>query len=49
MGDEKSVGKSQLEKDQLKLKEQEVENVFEDKSFVPDQQNRMKGTEPARE
>lgn len=49
MAREKSLGKLQLEKEELKLKEQEVENVFEDKSFVPDQQNRMKGTEPARE
>ena len=49
MANEKTSGKLQLEKERLKLKEQEVENVFEDKSFIRDQQNRMKDTEPARE
>ena len=49
MANKKSSGKLHSEKERLKLKEREVESVFEDKSLVPDEQNRMKGTEPARE
>ncbi|WP_155979513.1 hypothetical protein [Sporosarcina ureae] len=46
MGNEQSKGKQQLEKERLKLQNQKTENVFEDKSRIPDEQNAFKETQP---
>ncbi|WP_313236004.1 hypothetical protein [Sporosarcina ureae] len=46
MGNEQSRGKQQLEKERLKLQNQKTENVFEDKSRIPDEQNAFKETQP---
>ena len=48
MSNEKTPEELRKEKEQLKVEEQKVENVFEDKSFVPSEQNRFKDTEPPR-
>lgn len=37
-----------FEKERIKMEEEKVENVFKNKSRVPDSQNRMKSGEPAR-
>lgn len=42
---EKTPEQLQKEKDQLKIQNQKTENVFEDKSRVPDEQNAWKETQ----
>lgn len=46
MGREKSKGKQQLEKQRLKEQNQKTENVFEDQSKIPAEQNAFKETQP---
>ena len=46
MGKEQSKGKQQLEKERLKVQNQKTENVFEDKSRIPNEQNAFKETQP---
>ncbi|WP_158232549.1 hypothetical protein [Sporosarcina sp. P13] len=46
MGKEQSKGKQQLEKQRMQVQNQKTENVFEDKSRVPNEQNAFKETQP---
>lgn len=46
MTKEKSPEKLQMEKEQLQVQNQKTENVFEDKSRVPNEQNAWKETQP---
>ncbi|WP_162805768.1 hypothetical protein [Sporosarcina sp. PTS2304] len=46
MGKEQSRDKQQLEKQRIKLQDQKTENVFEDKSRIPNEQNAFKETQP---
>ncbi|WP_301107336.1 hypothetical protein [Sporosarcina sp.] len=46
MGKEKSDGKQQLEKERLRKQSQKTENVFEDVSRIPNEQNAFKETQP---
>lgn len=46
MGKEPSKDKRQAEKERLKVQDQKTENVFEDKSRVPNEQNAFKETQP---
>ncbi len=48
MTKEKSPEELRKEKEQLKVQNQITENVFEDKSFKPSEQNRFKDTENPR-
>ena len=41
MTNEKSPEELRKEKEQLKVQDQKTENVFEDKSQVPNEQNRL--------
>ncbi|MEK3937318.1 hypothetical protein MKY41_18665 [Sporosarcina sp. FSL W7-1349] len=45
MDKEKSPEKMHQEKNQMKMQEQKTENVFEDKSRVPNEQNAWKETQ----
>ncbi len=46
MSKEKSEGKQQLEKERLQKQAQKTENVFEDQSRIPNEQNAFKETQP---
>ena len=46
MGKEPSKDKRQAEKERLNVQDQKTENVFEDKSRVPNEQNAFKETQP---
>ncbi|WP_153733636.1 hypothetical protein [Sporosarcina obsidiansis] len=46
MSREKSKGKQQLEKERLQVQNQKTENVFEDQSRIPNEQNAYKETQP---
>ncbi|MBY0222812.1 hypothetical protein ABZ756_12700 [Mammaliicoccus sciuri] len=46
MGKDKSKGKQQFEKERLHVQDQKTENVFEDQSRVPNEQNAFKETQP---
>ncbi|GKV57096.1 hypothetical protein NCCP2222_30430 [Sporosarcina sp. NCCP-2222] len=48
MDKEKSPEQLRKEKEQLKIQDQKTENVFEDKSRVPNEQNAWKETQPER-
>ncbi|MBE1554933.1 hypothetical protein [Sporosarcina limicola] len=48
MSKEKTPEELRKEKEQLKIQDQKTENVFEDKSHVPSEQNRFKDTENPR-
>ncbi|MHC8515724.1 hypothetical protein [Sporosarcina sp. ITBMC105] len=45
MDKEKTPEQLKKEKDQMKIENQKTENVFEDKSRVPDEQNAWKETQ----
>ncbi len=45
MSQEKSPEELRVEKEKLKMENQKTENVFEDKSRVPDEQNAWKETQ----
>ncbi|BAQ08683.1 virulence factor mce family protein [Bacillus sp. OxB-1] len=45
MEKEKSPEKLNQEKNQMKMQEQKTENIFEDKSRVPNEQNAWKETQ----
>ncbi|HJF32728.1 MAG TPA: hypothetical protein K8V56_13270 [Sporosarcina psychrophila] len=48
MSKEKSPEELRKEKEQLKVQDQKTENVFEDKSRVPEEQNAWKETQARR-
>jgi hypothetical protein len=45
MNKEKSPEELRKEKEQLKVQDQKTENIFEDKSIVPNEQNAWKETQ----
>ncbi len=45
MNNEKSPEELRKEKEQLKVQDQKTENIFEDKSRVPNEQNAWKETQ----